>query len=159
MLLTGDARGDKILLGLQKAGLIKPRRKMNVDILKLPHHGSDNNVTTGFFRRIHAQHYVASGDGEHGNPERETFEMLFKARGKAKFNVHLTYKVKDIDAKRKKEANKDHRRGRRDRPWKQQNDSLDVLFKEMSDSGAKFSLHEPDERKRIVIDLRTPIDF
>ena len=159
MLLTGDARGDKVLLGLQNAGLLLPPRKMNVDILKLPHHGSENNVTTGFFRRIHAQHYVASGDGKNGNPERDTFEMLFKARGKADFDIHLTYKVKDIDVTRKNVANRKFRRGRRARPWNKQHDSLDVLFKEMRDSGAKFSLHEPDDRKRIAIDLRTPVDF
>ena len=58
---------------------------MHVDILKVPHHGSSNNLDNDFFERITADHYVMSGDGEHGNPERESIEMLFKARGKAKF--------------------------------------------------------------------------
>ena len=54
---------------------------MHVDVLKVPHHGSSNNLDDDFFERIIADHYVFSGDGEHGNPERETLEMLFKARG------------------------------------------------------------------------------
>ena len=54
---------------------------MHVDLLKVPHHGSANNLDDDFFERITADHYVFSGNGEHGNPERETLEMLFDARG------------------------------------------------------------------------------
>ena len=49
---------------------------MHVDVLKVPHHGSANNLDDDFFERITANHYVFSGDGEHGNPERESLEML-----------------------------------------------------------------------------------
>ena len=75
MLLTGDARGDKILEGLRArrpAGRPARTSKMHVDLLKVPHHGSANNLDDDFFERITADHYVFSGDGEHGNPERET---------------------------------------------------------------------------------------
>ena len=46
MLLTGDARGDKILKGLQLTGLLGPGQDstMHVDLLKVPHHGSANNL-------------------------------------------------------------------------------------------------------------------
>lgn len=159
MLLTGDARGDKILKGLKNAGLIESRGRMNVDILKLPHHGSENNVTAGFFKRIHAQHYIGCGNGKHGNPEREAFEMLFKARGKSAFDIHLTYPVAKIDKERKKEANKDHQRGRRERAWDKDRDGLKSLFEQKKASGAKFRLHEPDDRGRIAIDLRAPVEF
>ena len=43
MLLTGDARGDHVLDGIEAAGLFKDDR-LHVDLLKLPHHGSDRNV-------------------------------------------------------------------------------------------------------------------
>ena len=56
---------------------------MHVDLLKVPHHGSSNNLDDEFFERITADHYVFSGDGEHGNPERESLEMLLDARGDA----------------------------------------------------------------------------
>src|SRR5579864_2397842 len=76
MLLTGDARGDRILQGLELAGVLEAEGTRSIDILKVPHHGSDNNMTQGFFERLPARHYVFSGNGEHGNPERETLKML-----------------------------------------------------------------------------------
>jgi hypothetical protein len=102
ILLTGDARGDNILEGLELASLVDRSGKMHLDILKCPHHGSANTVDTGFFERIVADHYVFSGNGEHGNPERETIERLFAARGSNQYTIHLTYPVEDIDAERKR---------------------------------------------------------
>ena len=89
MLLTGDARGDHVLKGLTGAGLLK-KGTLHVDLLKLPHHGSDRNVETDFFRQITADHYVISADGRHGNPEVSTLQMISEARGKDKYTVHLT---------------------------------------------------------------------
>ena len=83
MLLTGDARGDRILEGLEEVGALTPGQALHVDVLKVPHHGSANNVEREFFERVTADHYVFSGDGEHGNPERESLEMLLDARGSA----------------------------------------------------------------------------
>jgi beta-lactamase superfamily II metal-dependent hydrolase len=104
ILLTGDARGDRILQGLELVGLVKKDGKLHVDILKVPHHGSQNNMETGFFKRVTADHYVFSGDGQHGNPERETLEMLLKARGvDEEYEIHLTYSIEEIDKAR--EAN------------------------------------------------------
>lgn len=54
-----------------------------------------------FFERIIADHYVFSGNGEHGNPDRETLQMLSEARGSAKFTVYLTYPIDEIDVARK----------------------------------------------------------
>ena len=91
MLLTGDARGDHVLKGLTGGGFLK-KGSMHVDLLKLPHHGSDRNVETDFFRQITADHYVVSADGKHGNPEVSTLQMISEARGKDKYTVHLTNK-------------------------------------------------------------------
>ena len=90
MLLTGDARGDFVLAGLKRAKLLKSG-KIHVDLLKIPHHGSDNNVDTDFFRAVTADNYVVSGDGEHGNPEVSTFQMISDARGQDEFTIHLTH--------------------------------------------------------------------
>ena len=56
--------------GLQFVGLFEPGEssKIHVDLLKVPHHGSANNLDEDFFERITADHYVFSGNGEHGNP-------------------------------------------------------------------------------------------
>ena len=109
ILFTGDARGDKVLEGLELVGLLKKDGKstINVDVLKCPHHGSDRNIDPIFFRRIPAKHYVFSGDGEHGNPERATLQMLLDERGKEDITIHLTYPIKDIDVGRKADWEKE----------------------------------------------------
>jgi hypothetical protein len=91
MLLTGDARGDDIIEGLRGRGLVNGR-SFKVDILKVPHHGSDNNVRTEFFRQVKANHYVISGDGKHHNPETAMLKMIVDARGDERYKVHCTYR-------------------------------------------------------------------
>jgi hypothetical protein len=162
ILLTGDARGDKILEGLESVGALQPGKTLHVDILKVPHHGSSNNLETGFFERITADRYVFSGNGEHGNPEREALEMLLEARGSDAFEAHLTYPVAEIDVARKadheKEQKKAKARGKTPKPdWSAANDSLDALVK-----SGRF---RPGQRLVIadttshVIDLLDPLGF
>ncbi len=113
MLLTGDARGDKVLEGLELAGLLKTGGKstMHVDVFKVPHHGSDRNADPVLFRRVTADHYVFSGDGEHGNPERATMKMLFDERGEDDdFTIHLTYPIDETDAGRKADWEKEQKK-------------------------------------------------
>ncbi len=106
ILFTGDARGDYVLASMEKAKLLKKNGKRQLEILKAPHHGSSRNVELDFFERLPADHYVISGDGEHGNPDLETFEMIFEARkaDKRKFTIHLTYDPAEYkpDSKTKK---------------------------------------------------------
>jgi hypothetical protein len=96
MLLTGDSRGDDIMKALQSSGMLKSG-SIHVDLLKLPHHGSDRNVATEFFRTVTADHYVCSADGRFGNPEISTLQMISEARGKEKFTIHLTNQEKRLD--------------------------------------------------------------
>jgi beta-lactamase superfamily II metal-dependent hydrolase len=136
ILLTGDARGDKILAGLEAEGLLAAGAVLHVDVLKVPHHGSDNNVAPEFFERIVADDYVFSGDGKHGNPERETFEMLATARGKgAKYDVHLTYTVASTDKLRKADAVS------KKKTFSPAKHSLKALFAKKADAGFKFKVH------------------
>ena len=89
MLLTGDARGDDTLRALREAKLLKST-PLHFDVLKLPHHGSDRNIDTDFFRQLTADHYVVSADGRHENPEPATLKMIVEARGKEPYTIHLT---------------------------------------------------------------------
>ena len=95
-LLTGDARGDMILRWLEKTEVLKPNESVHFDILKLPHHGSDRNVTPEFFKRVTADQYLVSGNGGHGNPEPNTFEMLFEARPNLDYEIHMTYSPDEL---------------------------------------------------------------
>ncbi len=91
MLLTGDGRSDHTLAGLERAGLLEPGGTLPVDLLKLPHHGSDRNVTQAFFERLPARHYVISANGANDNPDVTVLEMIEAARpDDDDFTIHLT---------------------------------------------------------------------
>ena len=128
MLLTGDGRGDDILKGLTAAGFLKDK-SFHVDLLKLPHHGSDNNVATEFFRIVIADHYLASGDGKYGNPEIATLQMISEARGNSMFTLHLTYREKRLDAFFRKE--------------KKSGKKYNVVYRDDSSPSLKVDLGEP----------------
>lgn len=169
VLLTGDARGDKILAGLELIGLLAAGedRPLHVDVLKVPHHGSAHNLEVDFFRRVTAGHYVFSGDGKHGNPEREALEMLLEARGDAPYTLHFTYPIEEIDEEREKDWKKHQARERKKREkkpdqavredWSRQRHALGGLFDEHADFGAK--VHVVPEGDPHVIDLLDPVGF
>ncbi|MBP1725954.1 MAG: hypothetical protein H6Q51_1252 [Deltaproteobacteria bacterium] len=167
MLFTGDARGDKILQGLQLVGLLKPGDKMHVDILKMPHHGSDRNLDPIFFQRVSADHYVFSGNGEHGNPERETLQMLLNESGGEEFTIHLTYPIHEIDVEREKNWNKEQQKEKTRKKkdpevrvrenWSPKEHSLTSFFVAHKDFAKKVSIVEDD--KPHVINLLEEVGF
>jgi beta-lactamase superfamily II metal-dependent hydrolase len=168
MLLTGDARGDKILKGLELVGLLKPGESLHVDLLKVPHHGSSNNVDDDFFERVTADHYVFSGNGEHGNPERAAMEMLFRARKAAPFQIHLTYPVAQIDAMRRAEWEKQQAKEKKRQaagaktkprpPWSAAKQSLGAfLTKTRLGNGRHVRI--ADAKKPHVIDLMDKLGY
>jgi hypothetical protein len=167
MLLTGDARGDKILLGLEEIGLLRPRGKMKVDVLKMPHHGSDRNMEKIFLERVLADHYVFSGDGEHGNPERKTFEMLRDAREDENFLIHLTYPLEELDAGRKEDWKKEQAKEKARKiknprtkvraNWSEKNNSLRAFFADHPELAKQVRFVQND--KPHVIDLLDKVGF
>lgn len=138
LLLTGDARGDKIIEAYEAradmgdeedddaarcehcgaelkgngraSGGARPQ-KLAVDLLKVPHHGSDRNVTVGFFEAVPAGTYVLSGNGGHGNPERDCLEWIEEASGGRPYTLQFTYSLEAIDAKRKHLMERGHHAG------------------------------------------------
>lgn len=69
LLLTGDAGDQTLLRYFEEAGLFDANGLLEVDVLKVPHHGAHNSFSDEFVRRVRARHYVFCGDGEHHNPE------------------------------------------------------------------------------------------
>jgi len=108
MLLTGDARGDKILLGLKSAGLLDDG-PLEIDLLKMPHHGSSRNLEPEFFKQIKANAMVISANGKFDNPDVATLEMIAETRKGEDFTLYLTNshyegkKAAEIEAALKKE--------------------------------------------------------
>jgi hypothetical protein len=92
MLLTGDALGSAVLDGLQEKGLLDANGKAHFDLLKLPHHGSQNNVVLDFFQRVTADTYVVSGDKvKFPNPHENAMGWIKQARGDDDYVVYCTY--------------------------------------------------------------------
>ncbi len=167
ILLTGDARGDKILKGLELVGVLSAHNPLHVDILKVPHHGSDRNLAPVFFERVTADHYVFSGNGEHGNPERATLQMLLDVRGDEDFAIHLTYPIPEIDTGRKADWNKERAKEvakKKIKPatkvrkaWSDEANGLVAFFEKNKAFGKKVVIVEKD--KPHVIDLLDPLGF
>jgi hypothetical protein len=131
ILLTGDARGDYVIDGLKKAKILQDK-PLKVDVLKVPHHGSEHNLERGFFETIVADTYVFSADGKYGNPDRESLDWLIQARGKgAAYDIVLTYPVPGIDKIRREKSKA---------PWDEAKHSLAALFEQRKAQGYRFKL-------------------
>lgn len=87
-LLTGDGRGDHLIAALKKAGLYTDDG-IDVNLLKVPHHGSDRNVTKKFFENVRAETYLISANGKHGNPDYPTLKWIVDAAKKRNQRVTL----------------------------------------------------------------------
>lgn len=69
ILLTGDAGNDSMVDYFEAANLFDDTGRLDVDVLKVPHHGAHNSYSDDFAQRIRARHLIFCGDGEHDNPE------------------------------------------------------------------------------------------
>jgi beta-lactamase superfamily II metal-dependent hydrolase len=80
VLLTGDGHSDDVEKGLAHHGLTDAQGKLHVDVLKVMHHGSENNITPGFCERVTADKYVFCGNGFATNPELDVVDLIAKKR-------------------------------------------------------------------------------
>ena len=80
VLLTGDGHGADVLRGLERARRLDRAGRIHVDVLKVPHHGSEHNLDEDFAERVTADHYVFCANGEHANPDLRIVRALFDAR-------------------------------------------------------------------------------
>lgn len=83
LLMTGDARDDLILGELESRNLLTP--SFEVDLLKIPHHGSKNNNSPDFFKKIVPQYLILSTNGvRHKHPDAVTLTNIAQAYGNNK---------------------------------------------------------------------------
>lgn len=98
LLLTGDGRGDHLLEALEEAELLDADGTIELDLLKVPHHGSDRNVTRRFFERVRAKTYVISANGKHGNPDLPTLQWIVESRpAEEPITLVLTNRTDTVD--------------------------------------------------------------
>ncbi|MEW5916887.1 MAG: MBL fold metallo-hydrolase [Gemmatimonadota bacterium] len=80
LLLTGDGQQDIIIDGLERTGFLPNGGFLHLDVLKVQHHGSENNMDANFAQRVSADHYVFCGNGEHANPNTDVIQIVFDSR-------------------------------------------------------------------------------
>lgn len=82
LLLTGDGRHEDITKGLKRIGKLKEGGSLHVNVLKVQHHGSKNNISRSFCRSVTADHYLFCGfnGGNHGNPHPDVIEAVAASR-------------------------------------------------------------------------------
>lgn len=99
MLFTGDGLGSDIVESLSIRGLLDPRGRLHVDILKVPHHGSERNVSEQFFDTVTADVYVISANGRDENPSFLTLKWIIENGKKdhRKITIAATNKTENIE--------------------------------------------------------------
>ncbi len=100
LLFTADTTATILLHTLGQAGYLDSNGHCDVDLLVLPHDGSDRNVSAEFFSSVTAREYLALGSGMYTNPEIKTFQWLFDSRRNLSepFTIYLTSSPRDFKA-------------------------------------------------------------
>ena len=91
ILFTGDGSGDDIIDVLSRNDMLDKQGKYHVDILKVPHHGSDRNVSRNFFKTVTADYYVISANGRDNNPSIDTLKWIIESGNKSKKSKKIIF--------------------------------------------------------------------
>lgn len=84
VLLTGDGHWEDIVLGLQHNKKLKAGGQLHLDVIKVPHHGSEFNYAGPMAERITAAHYVFCCNGKHDNPDTRIIQLICDSHRKVR---------------------------------------------------------------------------
>ena len=98
LLFTGDGLGRDVLEVLSEKKMLNSEGRLHVDILKVPHHGSERNVSEQFFDTITADMYIISANGRDDNPSFVTLKWIIESGKKyhGKVTIVATNKTESI---------------------------------------------------------------
>jgi beta-lactamase superfamily II metal-dependent hydrolase len=91
ILFTGGGSGDDIIKVLTTNRMLDKQAKFHVDVVKLPHHGSDRNVSIEFFNTVNADYYVISANGRDDNPSIDTLKWIIESGLKSKKSKKIVF--------------------------------------------------------------------
>ena len=99
LLFTGDGLGKDVLDVLSEKKMLNPEGRLHVDILKVPHHGSERNVSAQFFDTVTADMYIISANGRDDNPSFLTLKWIIESGKKynRKVTIVATNKTENIE--------------------------------------------------------------
>jgi beta-lactamase superfamily II metal-dependent hydrolase len=84
ILFTGDGLGHDIVDMLSRNAMLDNDGKFYVDVLKVPHHGSERNTSPEFFNTVIAKYYIVSANGRDDNPSLDTLKWIIESENKSK---------------------------------------------------------------------------
>ena len=84
ILFTGDGLGRDVIDQLSKNKMLDKNGKFYVDVLKVPHHGSERNTSLEFFNTVIAEYYIISANGRDDNPSIDTLKWIIESVNKTK---------------------------------------------------------------------------
>ena len=98
LLFTGDGLGKDVLDVLSEKKMLNSEGRLHVDILKVPHHGSERNVSKQFFDIVTANNYIISANGRDDNPSFLTLKWIIESGKKyhRKVTIVATNKTENI---------------------------------------------------------------
>ena len=78
--------------------MLNSEGRLHVDILKVPHHGSERNVSEQFFEIVTANIYIISANGRDDNPSFLTLKWIIESGKKyhRKVTIVATNKTENI---------------------------------------------------------------
>lgn len=76
--------------------LFRDKLPKEIDVVKLPHHGSEKNISADFIRDTQVSYYILSTDGtKHGHPSKQVIaNILYRAPGEPK--LLKNYDISDL---------------------------------------------------------------
>ncbi|EGQ9276264.1 MBL fold metallo-hydrolase [Vibrio vulnificus] len=95
LLLLGDCHVESVLTWLDDNEI----EILEVDAVKLSHHGSKNNINKSLIQRIITDKYIISTNGmKHSHPDLETLSLIAKYGKSDVKNIYINYHINQIDA-------------------------------------------------------------
>lgn len=105
-LLGGDAYADVLFGSLTRLCRARNLRNLEIDVFKLPHHGSGGNVSNELLAAVPASHYLFSTSGAvFGHPDDEAVARVIAAPSAGKI-LHFNYSAATIAKNYKKKRKK-----------------------------------------------------
>jgi beta-lactamase superfamily II metal-dependent hydrolase len=83
LLLTGDGHGDVLSAGIRRLLKQRKRKRLAVDVFKLPHHCSAGNVTEELLELVETSNYVVSSNGaKYKHPDKLALQRVLAQKHK-----------------------------------------------------------------------------
>jgi hypothetical protein len=94
-LLAADAHAPVLVSAIRKLLAKRRQPKLKIDLFKVSHHGSQNNVSTELMQLLECQRYLISTNGDHFfHPDRQAVARILKYGGDEKtlyFNYNCRF--------------------------------------------------------------------